>query len=57
MQTIAELAKSLSQISGETITVEMIESDIKAGAPTGPDGSINPVFYLAWLLKHEDDAA
>jgi len=54
---IAELARQLSQMSGETITVEMISADIEAGAPANPDGSLNPVFYLAWLLKHEDDPA
>lgn len=56
-KTPAEIARFLSQISGESVTEEMILADIKAGAPIDSNSHINIVFYLAWLLKHEDDPA
>lgn len=49
----AALARILSQSSGETITEAQILADIEAGAPIDEGGGINPVFYAAWILKHE----
>ena len=46
----ADAARVLSAAAGESIGPEMIESDIQAGAPANADGSINLVFYAAWLV-------
>jgi hypothetical protein len=35
----------------------MIAADIRDGAPTNPDGTVNLVHYAAWLaLKTREDA-
>jgi hypothetical protein len=33
------------------VSVEKVRDHIAAGAPTGPDGTINLVHYAAWLNK------
>lgn len=48
---VADAAKLLSKISGQTIEPEMLEEDIEDGAPINPDGSLNLVHYGAWLAK------
>ena len=45
------VAHILTQASGETISVDMINEDIEAGAPVNGDGTLNLVFYAAWLLS------
>lgn len=49
--SVAELARVLSQTSGETITQEQIKEDVQAGAPVNPDGTIHLVHYAAWLAS------
>ena len=49
--TVAQAAKVLSAAGGRRITVEMLLSDIDAGSPVNPDGTINLVHYTAWLVK------
>lgn len=49
--TPMEAARALSAAGGRSVTVEMIEADVAAGAPTNPDGTINLVRYAAWLVK------
>lgn len=49
--TIVEAARALSAAGGRSVTPEMIEADVAAGAPTNPDGTINLVRYAAWLVK------
>jgi hypothetical protein len=49
------LAPILAGASGLAVTPEMIAADVKAGAPIEPDGSINLVRYVAWLLKQLAD--
>ena len=51
LPTPAELAKTLSQVSGEKITEAQVRADIEAGAPVEPDGRVNLVHYAAWLVK------
>lgn len=46
-----QLAKLLTAASGKPVTIEMIESDVAAGAPVRLDGTINLVEYGAWMLK------
>jgi hypothetical protein len=48
---LADAARALSQVSGHTITEEMLRADVEAGAPTNPDGTLNLVHYGAWLAK------
>ena len=48
--TIEDAARLLTAVGGQAITVEMIGSDVVAGAPTNIDGTINLVHYTAWLV-------
>lgn len=48
---LPDAARLLSRAGGQTLTVEMLEADIAAGAPTNPDGTLNLVHYAAWLVK------
>ena len=34
-----------------TVTINMLEADLAAGAPANADGSINLVHYAAWLVR------
>lgn len=45
-----ELARLLTVAARRDITVENIHADIRHGAPTNADGTINLVHYAAWLL-------
>ena len=52
--TPPEAARTLTQAGGKKlpeVTAEMIEMDIEAGLPVNPDGTINAVIYVAWLIK------
>ena len=46
---LADAAKVLSAAGGQRVTIEMLEEDVAAGAPTNADGSINLLHYAAWL--------
>jgi hypothetical protein len=48
---LESVAGILSRLSNSLVTLEMLRSDIAAGAPTNGDGTINLVHYAAWLLK------
>jgi hypothetical protein len=49
--SLRDAARLLSRTGGRPISVEMLEADIAAGAPTNPDGTIHLVHYAAWLVK------
>lgn len=52
--SVADAALVLTRIGaggGVDITEAMLHADIDAGAPTNADGTINLVYYAAWLLK------
>lgn len=49
--TVANAARLLSAAGGQAVTAEMLESDLAAGAPRNPDGTLNLVHYAAWLVK------
>ena len=49
--TVADVAKMLSAAGRQRVTPEQIGADVAAGAPTNADGTINLVFYAAWLAK------
>ena len=48
---LADLARILSALGPRPVTVEMLQADIDAGAPTNADGTLNLVQYVAWLVK------
>jgi len=48
---LADAARLLSAAAGQRVTVEMLQTDIDAGAPTNPDGTLNLVHYAAWLVR------
>jgi hypothetical protein len=47
----ADVARMLSRVGGQPVTMAMLEADIAAGAPTNADGSLNLLHYAAWLIK------
>jgi len=49
--SVADAARVLSAASGQPVTAEMIQNDVDAGALANPDGTINLVFYAAWLVR------
>lgn len=49
--SVKDAAEMLSRAGRKTVTVEMIQSDIAAGAPVNPDGTINLLGYTAWLAR------
>ncbi len=49
--TLANAVRLLTRAGGQPITVDMLEADLAAGAPTNPDGTINLVHYAAWLVR------
>ncbi|MBE7457417.1 MAG: hypothetical protein KJ057_12970 [Phycisphaerae bacterium] len=54
---LADAARLLSAAGGQRVGMEMIESDVAAGAPTNADGSINLVHYGAWLIREMSSRA
>ncbi len=48
---MAEAARLLSAVGGQAVTVEMLQADVAAGAPTNADGTLNLVSYAAWLVR------
>ena len=54
---VADAARLLAKAGGEPVTEAMIAADIRDGAPTNPDGTVNLVHYAAWLaMKTREDA-
>lgn len=43
--TIGVVAKMLN------VDIEVVRRDIEAGAPVGPNGSMNLFHYTAWLIR------
>ena len=48
---LEEVSRVLTRISHDPVTVEQLEQDLEAGAPTNHDGTLNLVHYAAWLLS------
>ena len=46
-----DLARMLSSAGTRLITPEQIEADLAAGAPRNADGTVNILFYTAWLTR------
>ena len=53
--SLADVAKLLSKMGAKTVTLEMLQADLAAGAPSNRDGSINLVNYAAWLAREESN--
>lgn len=49
--TISDAASLLSKAGGRLISQDQINADVAAGAPLNGDGTLNLVFYTAWLSK------
>lgn len=49
--TVGDAARLLARATGESVTVEMLQTDLEAGAPANVDGTINLVHYAAWLVR------
>jgi hypothetical protein len=47
---LPDAVRLLSAVGQSGVTVEMLEADIAAGAPTNANGTINLVTYTAWML-------
>ena len=47
---LPDAVRLLTAVGQSGVTVEMLEADIEAGAPTNPNGTINLVTYTAWML-------
>ena len=48
---LVDAARILTKVSGQPISEELLRDDVIQGAPTNPDGTLNLVHYVAWLLK------
>jgi len=48
---LVDAARLLSAVGGQVVTVEMLQADVAAGAPTNDDGTLNVAHYAAWLVK------
>jgi hypothetical protein len=48
---LEEAARVLSASGPKRVTTEMLRADIDDGVPTNPDGTINLIHYVAWLVK------
>jgi len=49
--TPADAACLLARVGFPSITEDMLRADVAAGAPVNADGTINLVYYAAWLVK------
>lgn len=54
---VADAARLLSAVGGQAVTVEMLHADIAVGAPANADGTINLVWYAAWLVREMSSRA
>ena len=53
--SLADAARVLSAAKNAKVTVEMLQADVQAGAPTNADGTLNLVHYAAWLNMKRSD--
>ena len=49
--TIEQAAKLLSAAAKVVVPVEHIAADLEAGAPRNADGTMNLMWYAAWLVR------
>jgi hypothetical protein len=53
--SVPNLVKLLKRSGSRNISEEMVREDIANGAPSNPDGTVNLIFYTAWLIKEASD--
>ena len=53
--SLTDTARVLSAAKNGKVTVEMLQADVDAGAPTNADGTLNLVHYAAWLNMKRSD--
>jgi len=53
--SLTDAARVLSAAKNGEVTVEMLQADVQAGAPTNADGTLNLVHYAAWLNMKRSD--
>ena len=51
--TVESTSRLLTAVGGKSMTEEMVQKDIEAGAPVNPDGTINLIHYAAWLAREK----
>ncbi|TWT71535.1 hypothetical protein [Crateriforma conspicua] len=49
--TVEQLAQVLSAAAQRRVSIEHIQADIDAGAPTNADGTLSVLDYTAWQLQ------
>ncbi len=49
--SVEQAARVLTAVGGRSTTAETIRRHIDRGAPTGVDGHINLMHYMAWLIR------
>ena len=54
---LADAARLLSKVGGQTVNAAMLQADIAAGAPTNVNGTLNLVHYTAWLVREMSNNA
>ncbi|MDD5699418.1 MAG: hypothetical protein PHH77_12460 [Victivallaceae bacterium] len=53
--SVPNLVKLLKRSGCRSVSEETVREDIANGAPVNPDGTINLIFYTAWLIKEASD--
>lgn len=48
---LGDAARLLSKVGGQTVSDDMLQTDVDLGAPTNPDGTLNLLHYAAWLVQ------
>ena len=48
---IDDLVQFLKSVGSAAAAREIIESDIAAGCPVNPDGTVSLTKYVAWLVR------
>ena len=49
--SLEALVQVLQAAGAKHVSVDALEADLEAGAPTNKDGTVNLVHYAAWLVK------
>jgi hypothetical protein len=53
---VSDIVAVLRKAGSRYITEEALRTDLAAGAPANPDGTINILHYAAWMAKEADNA-
>jgi hypothetical protein len=53
--SVPDLVKLMKRSGCRSISEEIVREDIANGAPANPDGTVNLIFYTAWLIKEASE--